>query len=103
MADTFVSECTTYRWDMIVCPGGHPGAEHLKNNANLMDILCRQFAESKPIAGICAAPAVIFAAEGFLKGKRATCYPAKKFQGSFNISNIALSNLINRITANFCG
>ena len=60
--------------EMIVLPGGLPGATNLDAHAGL-DRLIRSFAEAgKPLAAICAAP-MVYGKRGLLKGKKATCYP----------------------------
>lgn len=60
--------------EMIVLPGGLPGATNLDAHAGL-DKLIREFAAAnKPLAAICAAP-MVFGKRGLLKGKKATCYP----------------------------
>lgn len=61
--------------DLLVCPGGMPGAAHLANNGLLCELLRRQHNDGKLVAAICAAPAVTLAPLGILQGKSATCYP----------------------------
>lgn len=61
-------------YDMVVLPGGMPGAEHLDKDPRIADLL-RKMAESERFtAAICAAPRVL-ANAGLLAGKRATSYP----------------------------
>ena len=60
-------------YDMIVLPGGMPGAKNLNEHEGLKDQL-KVFAKDKLIGAICAAP-MILGGMGLLKGKRATCYP----------------------------
>lgn len=60
--------------EMLVLPGGLPGATNLDAHAGL-DVLVRSFADAqKPLAAICAAP-LVYGRRGLLKGKKATCYP----------------------------
>lgn len=61
--------------DMLVCPGGMPGASNLASSRVLGDMLIKQFRQGRYVAAICAAPAVTLAPLGILEGKRATCYP----------------------------
>jgi 4-methyl-5(b-hydroxyethyl)-thiazole monophosphate biosynthesis len=84
MADKPISECTNETWDMIVLPGGMPGAENLHNSTSLADLLVRQEKEGRWYAAICAAPAVVLAPLGLLEGRHATCYPGftEKLQGA---------------------
>ena len=83
VADKFIQECVSESWDLVVCPGGMPGATNLKNSDFLKQILLKQKEENKPIAAICAAPAVVLNSFGLLNGKRATAYP--KFQAELPI------------------
>jgi 4-methyl-5(b-hydroxyethyl)-thiazole monophosphate biosynthesis len=61
-------------FDMIVLPGGMPGAEHLKNDARVQTLLKKQAGAGKFTAAICAAP-IALAEAGLLAGKQATSYP----------------------------
>jgi len=61
-------------YDMIVLPGGQPGATNLENDARILALLKKMAAAGKFTAAICAAPKVL-AVAGLLEGKRATCYP----------------------------
>ena len=61
-------------FDMIILPGGLPGATHLDEDPRIHAILKRLNHSEKGIAAICAAPLVL-AHSGLLDGKRATCYP----------------------------
>ena len=61
-------------FDMIVLPGGLPGAHHLRDDARVQAILKRHAAAGAYTAAICAAP-VALAEAGLLVGKTATSYP----------------------------
>jgi len=61
-------------YDMVVLPGGMPGATHLGNDPRIIGLLKKMAAADKYTAAICAAPAVL-AAAGVLDGKSATSYP----------------------------
>lgn len=61
-------------YDMVVLPGGMPGASHLKQDARVIRLLQHMAAQGKYVAAICAAP-VVLAEAGLLKGKSATSYP----------------------------
>lgn len=60
--------------DMVVLPGGLPGADHLKKNKKVIQFLNNHENKGKYIAAICAAPMVLQEA-GLLKGKKYTAYP----------------------------
>jgi len=61
-------------YDMIVLPGGQPGATNLEHDARILALLKKMAAAGKFTAAICAAPKVL-AIAGLLDGKRATGYP----------------------------
>jgi len=61
-------------YDMVVLPGGMPGATHLRDDPRIIGLLQKMAAAGKYTAAICAAPAVL-AAAGVLDGKSATSYP----------------------------
>jgi 4-methyl-5(b-hydroxyethyl)-thiazole monophosphate biosynthesis len=70
-------------YDMLVLPGGMPGAENLMNNEKVIAAV-RAF-DRKPdkfIAAICAAPIVLQAA-GVSKGRKLTSYPATEYRRLF--------------------
>ena len=60
--------------DLLMLPGGMPGAANLDMTEGVREALLRQAAAGKKIAAICAAP-FILGKLGLLKGRRATCYP----------------------------
>jgi 4-methyl-5(b-hydroxyethyl)-thiazole monophosphate biosynthesis len=72
--DTTLEAVSEQDFDLIVLPGGLPGADHLADDALLRDMLQRQHGRQRLTAAICAAPKVL-AAAGLLAGKSATCYP----------------------------
>ena len=61
-------------FDMVVLPGGLPGADHLNNDQRIQTIVKRLAANNKYTAAICAAPRVL-ATAGLLEGKHATSFP----------------------------
>lgn len=61
-------------FDMIVLPGGLPGANHLRDDPRIQQKLKDMVAQDKYTAAICAAPKAL-ASAGLLHGKRATSFP----------------------------
>ena len=61
-------------FDMMVLPGGLPGANHLRDNELVQQKLKELAAQDKYIAAICAAPQAL-ASAGILDNKTATGYP----------------------------
>lgn len=60
--------------DLLMLPGGMPGAANLNAHKGLEEALLQQAEAGRRIAAICAAPMVL-GRLGLLKGRRATCYP----------------------------
>jgi len=61
-------------YDMVVLPGGLPGATNLDADPRIHTLLHKMADGGKYVAAICAAPRVLGNA-GLLAGKRATSYP----------------------------
>lgn len=61
-------------FDMIVLPGGLPGADHLNNDLRIQALIKKMAANNKFTAAICAAPRV-FATAGLLDNKHVTSFP----------------------------
>lgn len=61
-------------FDIVILPGGLPGADNLADSPLLNQVLKKMAAEGRYIAAICAAPRVL-AKAGLLEGKRVTAYP----------------------------
>ena len=80
-ADGRLADVEHADYDMIVLPGGMPGADHLKNDERLVAMLQRQAAAGRWNAAICAAPGVL-AHAGLLDGATATSYPGFLSTGS---------------------
>jgi 4-methyl-5(b-hydroxyethyl)-thiazole monophosphate biosynthesis len=60
--------------DMIVLPGGLPGANNLNEHPGLREQILNFNESRKPLGAICAAP-LVFGHLGILNNKKATCYP----------------------------
>jgi 4-methyl-5(b-hydroxyethyl)-thiazole monophosphate biosynthesis len=74
LCDINFENCDFYDAELLLLPGGMPGAATLSEHEGLRKLLLDFSAKSKPIAAICAAPMVL-GKLGMLKGKKATCYP----------------------------
>ena len=75
-ADKNINECLDEEYDLIVLPGGIPGANNLAASEPLSQLLKRQRDANKLYGAICASPAVVLESQGLLEGKKATCYPS---------------------------
>lgn len=74
LPDTTLDAVLDETFDMVVLPGGMPGAEHLRNDARILGLVRRMAAAGRYTAAICAAPTVLLEA-GVLTGRCATSYP----------------------------
>ena len=74
MADKSINDIEPQNAEMLIFPGG-PGTGSYLESEKLMKILDEAVSSGKRIAAICAAPAKLLGAKGYLKGRNATCYP----------------------------
>jgi 4-methyl-5(b-hydroxyethyl)-thiazole monophosphate biosynthesis len=78
--------------DMVVLPGGLPGAVNLGDSPEVVALLRQQHAAGRKIAAICAAPAFAPVKAGVLEGRRATCYPS--FEKHFGPGTTAVEDRV---------
>lgn len=74
LCDKNVVNCDFFDAELLLLPGGMPGAATLGECEELRRVILRFAQSGKPLAAICAAPMVL-GKLGVLKGKKATCYP----------------------------
>ncbi|ABA56571.1 DJ-1 protein [Nitrosococcus oceani ATCC 19707] len=74
LPDTSLDKVFQQEFDMVVLPGGQPGADNLNGDRRIRALLKRTAERGKITAAICAAPTVL-ASTGLLASKRATGYP----------------------------
>ena len=65
---------STYEADVVVIPGGLPGATNLRDDQRVIDLLIHFNNKNKWIAAICAGPISLEKA-GVIQGKKFTCAP----------------------------
>ena len=73
-ADVLFEEVDYSTIDMIVLPGGLPGANNLKDHTGLGKQILDFYKNGKPLGAICAAP-LVFGNLGILENRKATCFP----------------------------
>ena len=78
VADALFADCSYDEADMLVLPGGMPGAANLDAHEGLRAAISAHAEAGKWLAAICAAP-MVYGHMGLLNGKKATCYPG--FEG----------------------
>ena len=72
--DTTMDAVMEQEFDMMVLPGGLPGADHLNEDTRIHTMLKHLATAGKYTAAICAAPKVL-ATAGLLNDRKATSYP----------------------------
>ena len=74
--------------DMLILPGGMPGADHLDASPDADALIQRAVHEDAPIGAICAAP-FLLGRRGLLRGKRAVCFPGfeSRLEGATVLKN----------------
>jgi len=72
--DRNINELLDTEFDMVVLPGGLPGADHLRDSEIVQKIIKEHAANAKYVAAICAAPKAL-AQAGLLENKTATGFP----------------------------
>lgn len=89
VADVLFEDLKEEDVEMIVLPGGLPGATNLDAHAGLDKLIMNFASQSKPLAAICAAP-MVYGKRGLLNGKKATCYPGfdKYLEGAEYTGNL---------------
>ena len=74
VADMVFEEVKEGDAEMIVLPGGLPGATNLDAHEGLGKLIMTFAEAGRPLSAICAAP-LVYGKRGLLKGKKVTCYP----------------------------
>ncbi len=74
IAEETLDDVLEEEFDMIVLPGGQPGANNLNADERIRKLLKQQAAKEKYTAAICAAPKVL-ANAGLLSKRNATAFP----------------------------
>ncbi|MCW9012543.1 MAG: DJ-1/PfpI family protein [Gammaproteobacteria bacterium] len=87
--DTTIDKVVDKIFDMIVLPGGLPGADYLRDDSRVQAILKNHAAKNCYIAAVCAAPKAL-AKAGLLDNKTATAYPG--VLESLNLTSTKIKN-----------
>ena len=74
LPDTTLDTALKREYDMLVLPGGLPGATHLEQDPRIIALVKKMAGDNRFTAAICAAPKVL-ARAGVLEGKHVTSYP----------------------------
>ncbi len=84
-ADVTIDSSSKDNIEMIILPGGMPGADNLQNSAGVNEYINLAVKSGAYIAAICAAPKIL-GALGLLEGKKAVCYPG--FEGELKGADV---------------
>ena len=74
LPDTVLDDVLDRQFDLIVLPGGLPGADHLDRDPRIQKLIREQAQADRKVGAICAAPKVL-ASAGLLENREATAYP----------------------------
>ena len=72
--DQSIDDVLSEQFDLMVLPGGLPGADNLNADPRIHQLIKRLNNDGKYVAAICAAPKVLVAS-GVANGKTITAYP----------------------------
>ena len=91
LPDISIDDAMNRIYDLIVLPGGQPGADTLMKDTRVQQLIRQQHESEQPLAAICAAPRAL-AHAGILEGCRVTCYPGAldEFEGSWTNTGSAV-------------
>ncbi|RUM66038.1 MAG: DJ-1 family protein [Sulfurospirillum sp.] len=76
LANMSIDDVVAEEYDMMVLPGGLPGAEHLKEDERVQRLLKIFNEKGKHVGAICAAPIALDAAGVLGDDDDYTCYPS---------------------------
>ncbi len=91
--DTMLDSVADETFDMVVLPGGLPGADNLREDQRIIQLLQRHANQGHYIAAICAAPKVL-AHAGLLDNHKATSYPGSLDEFNLNSDNLSQAAIV---------
>lgn len=74
-ADCAVSDVKADELELLFLPGGLGGVDAIKSSPAAMALIGAAYEKGVKLAAICAAPTIL-SQLGYLKGKKAVCYPS---------------------------
>ena len=95
VADYVMDEVNFNDYDMVILPGGMPGAANLRDDARVIETVQTFMKEGKFVAAICASPMVLKAA-GVSKNRTLTSYPGDKYRDLFTDSTYVDDQIVVR-------
>lgn len=76
VADCLIEECRDSVYDLVVLPGGLPGAEYLRDSGVLKELLVAQKRTNRLYGAICASPVFVLAHHKLIDDLVSTAYPS---------------------------
>ena len=77
LADEYINNINSEKFDLIVLHGGQPGTDNLKKDPRVTTLLNEMKNKKKLIGAICAAP-IILEENGILSKRKRTSHPSAK-------------------------
>ncbi|MCC8173166.1 MAG: DJ-1/PfpI family protein [Odoribacter sp.] len=91
IADVVLQDVLNEDAEMLILPGGMPGAKNLGECILLVDMLKKHFEKNGLISAICAAPALVLSQLPLKPEIKLTCYPGfESYLSKFQVSNDSL-------------
>jgi len=91
-ANILIKDCMAEQFDLIVLPGGIPGAQNLRDSKDLTILLKKQAEQQRYYGAICASPAVVLHHLGLVTPGQVTCHPG--FADQIDNGNIVESKVV---------
>ena len=91
--DMSLDEALQQSYDMVILPGGQPGATNLERDERILALLKQMADEKKFTAALCASPKVL-AVAGLLNGKRATSFPGNLSSDEFPEISVSSESVV---------
>ncbi|MBT3178884.1 MAG: DJ-1 family protein [Desulfobacula sp.] len=91
-ANILIKDCMDEQFDLIVLPGGIPGAQNLRDSKDLTILLKKQAEQQRYYGAICASPAVVLHHLGLVTPGQVTCHPG--FADQIDNGNIVESKVV---------
>ncbi len=91
-AEKLIKDCMDEQFDLIVLPGGIPGAMNLRDSKELEILLKKQAGQNRLYGAICASPAVVLHHYGLVTPGNVTCHPG--FVDHIDNGNIVESKVV---------
>jgi len=90
-SDMLFGQADYQQCEMMIFPGGMPGATNLLHHKELMKTMVDFAAKDKPVVAICAAP-ILFGQTGLAAGKTVTVFPG--FENEMTGATLSVDDVV---------